>query len=133
MISNRPRRRISPEQVSLLQQLRDGQPHMAADLGGDSYRNSDINRRQRVASVKRALRQLEHWAMVRTFHAPHREADKTWGDYLDETRGRWQRRGMPDRWLTIAAMRQQGRIAPSGNRRQPALWAEITDAGRAVL
>ena len=130
MISNQPRRRFSVQQVGLLHTLQDGKPQMAIYLGDHVYRDS--NRKQQQVSVKRALRHLERWSLVRIFYEPRPDSDMTLPDYIAiaRTSRRWH--GKPP---GIFQMREQmgGRIAPFSNRKQPVLWAQITDAGQDYL
>lgn len=137
MISNRSRRRISEQQRQILFRLLDG-PEPALDLAVyDLYSRSSTDRKVQTKSIKRALRGLESWQLVRLFMAPHPDADMSFGNYLDEMRARAKRRGVKDGpMLSISYLRMTsatGRIAPSGNRKQATLWAEITDLGREYL
>ena len=53
-------------------------------------------------------------------------------DYIAIARANWRWHGKPP---GIFQKREQmaGRIAPFGNRKQPVLWAQITDAGQDYL
>ena len=86
--------------------------------------------------AKRAIARLEHWGLMRSFMAPHEDADMGWGDYLAEARARARLQGWKDSMLAIAVVRQLnslGGIAPRGNRKVPVVWVEITEAGVAFL
>jgi hypothetical protein len=135
MASNITRRRISDSQHIMLSTLADGKAHMVSGI--DAYYAGD-DRKQQAKMQKRAMRRLEHWGLVRVFLAPHPEADKTWIEYQDEENEFWLNRGAPHYTgnVSVVVMRDMainGRIAPSGNRKQPVLWAEITPAGVALL
>jgi hypothetical protein len=153
MATNRTRRRISDSQMGLLHMLNDGKgARMIKYLCDIWYRGNIDDPKQQVRAIKRALKRLEYWGLVRTFYAPHDEAHKSWGDFADEAeanlrRRRWEsHQGGLVRGLSYNAMRvlyselgvaggngRGNRIAPAGNRKEPALWVEITDAGRSLL
>jgi hypothetical protein len=135
MASNITRRRISDSQHIMLSTLADGKAHMVSGIDA-CYAEDD--RKQQAKMQKRAMRRLEHWGLVRVFLAPHPEADKNWTEYRDEENEFWLNRGAPhyNGNVSVVVMRDMainGRIAPSGNRKQPVLWAEITPAGVALL
>ena len=83
-------------------------------------------------SVKRALRHLERWSLVRIFYEPRPDSDMTLPHYIAIARASRRWHGKPP---GIFQMREQmgGRIAPFSNRKQPVLWAQITDAGQDYL
>lgn len=134
MISNRPRRRISEQQLEILTRLLEGSLP-AFKLADDLYSRSDLlhDAKRRTKSAKRALRGLERWQLVRLSMAPHPDADMTFGDYLELERS-LKRNRVPTN-SSIFHLREacDGRIAPSGNRKQATLWAEVTDLGREYL
>jgi hypothetical protein len=159
---NLRRRRISKQQLGMLHKLVDGGPRTAVALrSGMSHEyamttthrpwpnSSESSRRMNqrglrngyddpktaTKAAKRGLERLKAWGLVRLFKAPHPEADKTRKDYWAAEIERQERLGFKGWALTGPAIRARSAssIVPSGNRRVPVLWAEITEAGRTAV